>query len=261
VREVNVEAVPLHHQLDLLLAAIVAEVEEGHIDLCVIDLVIGVGHTLIGDLELSLWSAEHKDAARKAPLELLELQGVLGSLERLHTEGLERLVCDGSRGDDHLTLVHWQGCVKGLIVGEESLREGLLGPPRGVVLKLPARAARALLVNMEAAVRNRLHLEDAVLGLDGDAVGLWVGLVRPLELGANGMRECCESRCQLSRSLLPAEILLELAEGVEGVIHSLLGQNEVILHIVVVLLGVHHDRLRLGDLHLDGLDGHLVWGD
>ena len=100
VRQVNVEPAPLDHQLSLHVAAIVAEVEERHVNLGVVNLVKLIIYTPVGNLKLRLWRAEDKHTARKALLELLQFERVRGSFKRLHAERLERLVADGSRGDD-----------------------------------------------------------------------------------------------------------------------------------------------------------------
>lgn len=57
VREVNVEPVPLNQELNLHVAAIVAEVEERHVNLGVVNLVELIVYTLVGNLKLRLWRA------------------------------------------------------------------------------------------------------------------------------------------------------------------------------------------------------------
>jgi len=97
VREVNVEATPLDHQLDLVVIEELLEGAAYHVRFQAIN-----KHAVSLDLNLlaSARRAQNKDATRKALLKLLELQCVLSSLERLHAEGLERLVRDGRGGDD-----------------------------------------------------------------------------------------------------------------------------------------------------------------
>jgi len=252
VRQVNVEAVPLHHQLGLHAPAKVAEVEERHVNLGVVNLVKHVVYALVGNLKLRLWRAQHKDTPRKALLQLLELERVLRGRQWLHAMCLELLVSDGRRGDDQLALVHGQRCVPRGQVLKEGCLQRLPLAPRSTACKLHARCTLAgVTVTLGYTVRNRLDLENAVLGLDRDAVSLRVGLVRPRVLCADGPTQAGSDS---GKCLGLLEVDVQVVEGVVRICTLVLCVHVLFLGVCKPLLCGTDPVLCLRNVALDHLN-------
>ncbi len=266
VGKVDIEAVPLCHQLRLPVCrqAEVGEVKDGALELLGVDLVapgLGVGRHLIVDvldLELLVGRRENKRAARKALLELLQLERIGAARERRAGE-LIKLPCrdEGHRGVDRAAL--WQrGTPRGLR-RKEALGERGARPPgrvrhaeavRESDLAAGHAAADVVVVAVAATVRHALDLKNAVLLNDGHAVGLRIQ--DPLELRALGAWRIKQRLLGLRKLQLDVKLVEFLLEDGKEVALLLLVRLEHVLRVGDLgLLG--------GDLHHDRVAGHF-WG-
>jgi len=143
VGKIDIESLPLCHELGPRRQAEVREVKDGALELLGVDLVapgLGVGRHLIVDvLDLELLRGRRKNhgRARKALLELLQFERVGGALERRVAELLELLVRDNRKrlcclGDLEADVE----VVDVLLVGGEDLLKVLLGGGEVILLGL-----------------------------------------------------------------------------------------------------------------------------